>query len=474
MKRLPAALLGILCFLSACQTETGGSDIEITCITNGSTEITETSAKLSGYVDLPGDLAGRAELGFLYSTDDMPDPSHATLARKSGQTTSNLFNVTVSGLEPGTTYYFRAYCLLDGRYTLGAVLHFTTQDNRPKLHKCSETRITDDMIFSSCCSRTTTTVQQSFDYDPVENTVYFCQLNRLYRNLISWTTPEVTLSTAVPAQTMILSCFSHGNNIVFERTADGGKYIWTPNFGTRGDGSYNNPWIVSRIPLQTTSGVANDIKNTDPDDNYYFGVSPCWPAIDFDADLIAVCTYKKVYLYRLSQVRALPKTTVKIPKVITYGGTITNGTSTFDSLIPEFVGQPEVLAHDATTLTPLIVFDSNYSARGLHWQTFCINGGKAYFLLMGEVPDDSIIRHDTYIEVYDLTTGKLIREKVRQEYIQDHQGLAARGYVDPDYCYAEPEGIKVMGETMYVMYTCRGNTTATTRRPVVFKISSDV
>ncbi len=44
-------------------------------------------------------------------------------------------------------------------------------EDKPVLHKCSETRITDDMIFSSCCSRTTTSVQQGFDYDPVDNTL---------------------------------------------------------------------------------------------------------------------------------------------------------------------------------------------------------------------------------------------------------------------------------------------------------------
>ena len=93
---------------------------------------------------------------------------------------------------------------------------------------------------------------------------------------------------------------------------------------------------------------------------------------------------------------------------------------------------------------------------------------------MGDVPDDSILRHVSYIEVYDLQTGKLLREKVPQMYVQDIEGLASRGYVESDYCYVEPEGIKVMGDTLYVLYTCRGNTNITTRRPVIFKLSSDI
>ena len=50
----------------------------------------------------------------------------------------------------------------------------------------------------------------------------------------------------------------------------------------------------------------------------------------------------------------------------------------------------------------------------------------------------------------------------------------ARGYVESNYCYAEPEGIKVMGDALYVLYTCRGNTDITVRRPVIIKISKDI
>lgn len=344
------------------------------------------------------------------------------------------------------------------------------------LHKCSESKIVDEMIFSTCCSRTLTSVQQGFDYDPVDNTLYFFQLNRWYRNLIGWTKPEITQSTVVAPHYMGLSCFSHGNNIIFERTTSGQKYFWVPNFGSRGDGSYGSPWIVSRMPLKETFSLQDDIKNTDPDDNYYFGVSPCWPAIDFDEDLIAICTYKKVYVYKLSEVMALPKTNITIPATITYGGimTSTSSSTTYDTGIPEFVGSPVVYAHDASKLTPLYKFDNTYTQRGLHWQTFCIDNGKAYFLDMGDVAASSVIKHDAYIEVYDLKTGALLKPKVRQNYIQDIDGLVSRGFVESDYCYVEPEGIKVVGEMMYVLYTCRGNTNITTRRPVIFKLSSEI
>jgi len=459
-------------------------DIRASVVTGDALGVTLTSATLTSSCSFTNNVLPPLDLiSFLYYfvSDNISDREQliASGQRIRAEANDGKSEATLENLKGNTVYYYVVGYSIKGLNNLvyGEVKQFFTSDHAEGyLHKCSESVITDDMIFSSCCSRRLTAVQQWFDYDPVDNTLYFSQLNRWYRNIVSWTEPKVTLSEDVPSQYMGLSCFSHGNNMVFERTASGEKFIWAPNFGSRGNGSYGNPWIVSRIPLQTTSTLSDDIPNTVPDDNYFFGVSPCWPAIDFDEDLIAICTYKKVYVYRLSEIRALPKTTVKIPAEITYGGIIssTGSTTTYDSGLPEFTGYPEVVARDATQVTPLIVFDISYSKRGLHWQTFCIDNGKAYFLHQGEVPDDSIVRCDPFIEVYDLKTGELLRQKVHQEYMMDVDGLASRGFVESDFCYTEPEGIKVMGEVMYVMYTCRGNTNITTRRPVIFKLSSEI
>lgn len=344
------------------------------------------------------------------------------------------------------------------------------QAGSPLLHKCSERYITDDMIFSSCCSRTVSSVQQGFNYDPVDNTLFFTQLNRGYRVLLSWTTPSVTTSTTVAQHWMGLRCFSHGNNTFIEKTTNGEMYVWSPNYGTKdSEGKYSNPYIVSRFPLRECKSDKDDIYNTDTEENYYFGIKPCWPAIDFANDLIAICNYSTVKVYRLSTLRALPVTNVTLPSNITYGGM--SGTN--DSGIAEYTGKPTVKVRDCSKVTPLSTFSNTYSSRGLHWQTFCIANSKAYFLSQADVNEAGPITHDSYIEVYDLMSGKLLHEKVRQEYIQDHAKLAELGYVEKSYCYAEPEGIQVIGDTMYVMYTCRGNNTITTRRPVIFILSSE-
>ena len=228
------------------------------------------------------------------------------------------------------------------------------------------------------------------------------------------------------------------------------------------------------MPLKATSGEKEDVKNTDPDENYYFGVSPCWPAIDFDQGLIAICDLKKTYVYSLSDVMDLPVTTVKLPTTITYGGIMTSSSSmtTYDTGIPEYTGQPEILARDASGLKPISVFDSSFGRHDPHWQAFCIGNGQVFFLSMDDVPGNSVIKLETYLDVYDLKTGKRLHSQECQEYMKDLEGLVSRGYAESDYCYPEPEGIKVMGDVLYIMYTCRGNTTITECRPVVFKFSS--
>ncbi len=45
------------------------------------------------------------------------------------QSLSNQFNFTIAGLEPGTTYYYRAMARNEGGTSTGAIIHFTTSGN---------------------------------------------------------------------------------------------------------------------------------------------------------------------------------------------------------------------------------------------------------------------------------------------------------------------------------------------------------
>ena len=182
---------------------------------------------------------------------------------------------------------------------------------------CSQFEITDDMLFSTTLGKNSTNVPQGFDYDPEEDIIYITQKYGTYRNHIGWQKREKSFSTTTAPDYMALSCFSHGNNIAIEKTKSGAKYVWAPNYGTRqDDGSYDKPHVVSRFPL--VSGKA--VKNYETTENYYFGLANTWPAFDFDEDLMAVCDYKKFYIYRISELQALPVEDVKLDFTITYGG----------------------------------------------------------------------------------------------------------------------------------------------------------
>lgn len=97
-------------------------------VTTGSTsEISTTSVKFSGAITSNGGGV-MSERGFVYSTDadpDLTDPKTMV----SGDVGS--INATITGLLPGTTYYWRAYGINSRDTTYGEVKTFTTFPSAP-------------------------------------------------------------------------------------------------------------------------------------------------------------------------------------------------------------------------------------------------------------------------------------------------------------------------------------------------------
>lgn len=336
------------------------------------------------------------------------------------------------------------------------------------LSQCSDFEIPDDMIFSVTLGRNTTNVAQGFDYDPQEDVIYIMQKYATYRNHIGWQKRTTQTTSTVAPQYMTLNCFSHANNVSIEKSTQG-KFVWSPNWGTRqSDGSYDNPHVVSRFALQT----GQELWNTDTEENYYFGLKNTWPAFDFDADLMAVCDYSFFYIYKLSELRKLPDEEITLDFTVTYGGSIVNSSgTTVDTKIPEWTGKPKIRAKDCRKVTPLYKVPFDYTKRGLHWQTYCIRGNWIYALLQADTKSAPDIIFDTYLECYRMD-GKENHYKIRQEYMQNRQRILQFGWTDADYFYCEPEGIKVMGRDMYILYSIRGNDSHPIRRPVIFHLET--
>lgn len=339
-----------------------------------------------------------------------------------------------------------------------------SQSNLPQ---SSQFEIPDDMLFSTTLGRNTTNVCQGFDYDPDEDIIYITQKYGTYQNHIGWQKREKAGSTTVAPNYMTLRCFSHGNNISIEKTSDGKKYVWAPNYADRqDDGSYDKPKIISRFPL--TSGKT--IYNTETTENYYFGMNVTWPAFDFKNDMVAVTDYKNFYIYKLSEIMALPEETITLDFKITYGGHKPD--APVETNKDEWSGYPVVKARDCRKAKVLYKVPFDYGKRGLHWQSYCIDNGWIYAILQADTKAAPAIIFDTYVEAYKMDGSKNMY-KIRQEYMQNRDRILEFGFTESDYFYCEPEGIKVFDGQMLLLYCMKGNTDAhKTRRPVIFRLAA--
>ena len=95
-------------------------------VTGEALEITDHSATLTGYAYLPFEL-GYVEVGIMY--DKSQSFGDAKKAVATGLDGNNKFTVSATGLEPSTTYYYKAYAQNGMAVKYGAVKSFTTKES---------------------------------------------------------------------------------------------------------------------------------------------------------------------------------------------------------------------------------------------------------------------------------------------------------------------------------------------------------
>lgn len=92
-----------------------------------SSTCTYKSAVLNGYVEGEENFTSISTYGFIYGTSPTLTDKSGTMIAAAGNTDGN-FAVAIDGLSEETTYYYRAYMCIDGNYSYGETLTFTTPE----------------------------------------------------------------------------------------------------------------------------------------------------------------------------------------------------------------------------------------------------------------------------------------------------------------------------------------------------------
>lgn len=105
-------------------------DFILTCTTLDATEVTETSAILSGTINMDLaeiDIEGTKTCGFFYDASPYIY-HHSSKNVKANISSGKEFSVQLFDLIPGVTYFYQAYlCTNDELYRVGEVKSFTTK-----------------------------------------------------------------------------------------------------------------------------------------------------------------------------------------------------------------------------------------------------------------------------------------------------------------------------------------------------------
>ena len=94
-------------------------------ITGEAFDVMAYSVTLIGYANLPFEI-GDAEVGIIYDKKQSFEDGNKIVA--TGLDSNNMFTVTVPGLKPNTTYYYKAYVQNGMATKYGAVKSFTTKE----------------------------------------------------------------------------------------------------------------------------------------------------------------------------------------------------------------------------------------------------------------------------------------------------------------------------------------------------------
>ena len=111
-------------------------------ITGAASDITEISARLTGYAN-PTPEMGNVTMGVVYSTNESPSLDNGTEISSRELDGNNMYTVIANGLSSNTTYYYKSFVQYGGVYRYGEVKSFKTLEVKASVETISATDITE-------------------------------------------------------------------------------------------------------------------------------------------------------------------------------------------------------------------------------------------------------------------------------------------------------------------------------------------
>lgn len=326
---------------------------------------------------------------------------------------------------------------------------------------------TEDNIFSRNVALSVNMPMQGFNLDS-NGDVWYTMVSNINRNemFISKGKPNKTSTPkSVASDEMKLRYFGHGTNTALEEDGSD-RYIWAGCYGSANQkGEYWGEKLVGRVKYVKGASVATNECN----DYYYIGdYTDMHPSIDAENDLLTInyndnknnSNYRCFVVYKLSEAKAAPLTTVEI--------TCTDGFKTGNALSTTNTNVM-VRAHDLTRLTPVATpkfLKQGYGAAKKYyaWQGYDVCGDRLYY---AEGEDNCGLTGTfysgtsyAYITVFDMT-GKVVEERTQIMAIADKDWTAKMGM--SVFGTFEAEGVKVKGDKIYLGFGARGITSEDTK-----------